>query len=237
MKYIPTVFKLTAILLLLGMNHLAAQMANYPTARKHHEVEEYHHIQVKDAYQWMEDLNAPELHSWMSAQEDYLQQFLDESSFELIKNGMDRFGQTGKGYSVPQRGGDFYYYTVNGPALPHSLLYRKKGLEGEPEMVLDMNKELEEGQTFGGYSLSPGAKTLICWMRNGQNSYGQLNVFDLQKNRWQETIDGRHLGKCRMDKQGGLLLQLFRECRAAEQQGNSSASGGEISPSWQQSTS
>ncbi len=209
MKNTPTVFRLIAILLLTGMNQLAAQMANYPKVKKHAQLTELHNIHIKDAYQWMEDLNDPELHAWMSSQDDYLHQLLDESSLELIKSGINWFGQTGKGYSVPRKGGDLYYYNITDPALRHSLLCRKKGLEGEPEILLNMNDELEEGQTYGGFSLSPSGKTLVCWMRTGQNRYGQLHVFDLQKGQWREVLDGTTSANIAWTKDGGFYYNYY----------------------------
>lgn len=54
----------------------AQERLKYPATRQVEQVDEYHGVQVKDPYRWLEDANSPETAQWVEAENavtfDYL---------------------------------------------------------------------------------------------------------------------------------------------------------------------
>ncbi len=169
-----------------------AQSISYPKAQQIFTVKDYHGIKITDPYQWMETVNTEPVQSWMKAQDKTINNFLDnETTNTLIKNSMNRFGKTGKGYSVPIKGGKYYFYRVQSPELNHPILYAKKGLDGKAELLLDMNKELVGEETFGGFSVCPNGNYIVLLIKEGQASYGKLRILNINKKEWyKEELTG-----------------------------------------------
>jgi len=169
-----------------------AQGTPYPKTQQIFKFEDYHGIKITDPYQWMETVNAEPVQSWMKAQDKAINSYLDnETVIPLIKNSMNRFGKTGVRYSVPMKGGKYYFYGVQNPELKHTILYTKKGLYGKAKLLLDMNKELVGEETFGGFSVCPNGNFIVLLIREGQSSYSKLKIYNVNKREWyEEELEG-----------------------------------------------
>ena len=117
-----------------------------------------------DNYFWMRNREDPEVLKYLRAESDYLEEImghtkpLQEMLFAEMKS---RIKETDS--SVPEKRGDYYYYTRTVEGQQYPIYCRKKdSLEGLEEVLLDQNL-LAEGRSFcsvGAFSVSPDATKL-----------------------------------------------------------------------------
>ena len=64
----------------------AVARLQYPAATRGDAVDEYHGAKVADPYRWMENLDSPELKTWIDQENALTQQFLADTPRERIKS-------------------------------------------------------------------------------------------------------------------------------------------------------
>src|ERR1700737_3137811 len=85
----------------------------YPTARRGHQVDEYHAIKVADPYRWMEDIDSPPTRAWVEAEAKLTSDYL------AAIPGRDKIAQRLKEiwnferWSAPEKHGPRWFYTHN----------------------------------------------------------------------------------------------------------------------------
>ena len=123
-----------------------AQM-KYPQTKKIDHVDNYHGTQVADPYRWLEDDNSEETKAWVKAQNEvsfgYLNQIPLRDEFKKRIEALSNYEKI----SAPSRKGEWYYFYKNSGLQNQSVLYRQKGLNGKPELVIDPNTLSKEGTT------------------------------------------------------------------------------------------
>jgi len=133
-------------LFLLSASVGVAQL-QYPNTRKTDHVDEYHGMKVSDAYRWLEDDNSEETKAWVKEQNKITFDYLNKIPYrQEMKKRIEEIYNYPK-YSAPFRSNKYYYYYKNDGLQNQSVLYRQKGLDGEPELVLDPNKLSKDGTT------------------------------------------------------------------------------------------
>ncbi|MCY3412039.1 MAG: S9 family peptidase [Candidatus Heimdallarchaeota archaeon] len=119
---------------------------DYPKVRKGSVVDEFHGVQVADPYRWMEDHRDPELVEWIAKQNQIFTEYIDQDfQKETVKDLEGLFDYTR--YGLPKKSGDYYYYSKNTGLEKQSKEYRRKGIDGEEELILDPNT-LSENATL-----------------------------------------------------------------------------------------
>ena len=117
----------------------------YPAAKTVDQRDTYHGTVVADPYRWMEDLDAPELKTWIEAENALVRQYLaDVPGRDALKSRLqdiwnyERFG-------VPEKHGEHYFYTRNDGLQNQSPIYVQNGLDGAPRLLLDPNTLSADG--------------------------------------------------------------------------------------------
>jgi len=137
---------------------LAASIAPTPPAAKripHREVR--HGATVIDDYYWLREKSNPEVIQYLEAENAYTESLTkDLKPFQeaLYQEMLGHIKQTD--LSVPERRGDFYYYSRTEEGKQYPIYCRKKGKDGSEEVLLDLN-ELAQGHKFvglGAYEIS-----------------------------------------------------------------------------------
>ncbi len=162
MKYLISFLALT-----FGYNTMTAQF-KYPQARKMEQNDDYHGTAVADPYRWLEDDRSEETAAWVKAENEVTFGYLNTiPNRDKLKKRCEEVFNYEK-YSSPYRKGEWYYFYKNDGLQNQSVLYRQKGLEGNPELVLDPNKLSEDGTSrlmqfvvskngkYGAYAVSKG---------------------------------------------------------------------------------
>lgn len=119
----------------------------YPETKKVDTVDTYFGEQVADPYRWLENDTAKETGEWVKAQNDITFGFLEKIPYrETVKKRLEEVYNYER-LGAPFKEGEWYYFYKNDGLQNHSVLYRKKGENGTPEVFLDPNTFSKDGTT------------------------------------------------------------------------------------------
>lgn len=166
-------------LLFLSPLILSAQLT-YPVTNKGEVVDTYHGITVPDPYRWLEDDRSPATAEWVTQQNKVTFNYLDQIPYrqEWLAR-LEEINNYAK-YSSPFRKQDFFYFYKNDGLQNQSVLYRQKGLQGKPELVLDPNKFSAEGTTsLAVFSLSKNGRYAVVGKSAGGSDWRTYFVMDM----------------------------------------------------------
>ncbi len=117
----------------------------YPETKKVNQVDNYHGTEVEDPYRWLEIDTAAEVEAWVDAQNEVTQAYLSKiPSRDKIETRLSEIYNYER-YSSPSRAGEYYFFYKNDGLQNQSVIYRQKGLDGEPSLFLDPNKLSDDG--------------------------------------------------------------------------------------------
>jgi len=127
----------------------------YPASQKVDTVNEFFGVKVSDPYRWMENDTAKVTAEWVKNQNDVTFGFLNKIPYrDVIKKRLETLYSYER-LSAPFKEGEYYYFYKNDGLQNHSVLYRKKGEQGTPEVFLDPNTFSKDGTTrMAGVSFS-----------------------------------------------------------------------------------
>ena len=150
-------------------------------AVKPHQLEAHGHTRT-DEYYWLRERDTPEVMDYLEAENDYTAVMtahtadLREQLFEEIKGRIKQADVT-----VPYRDGGYYYYTRYEEGLAYPVYCRKKTLEADEEVILDVNR-LAEGHDFysvGDFDVSPDDRLLAYTFDTEGRRFHSVAVIDL----------------------------------------------------------
>ena len=119
----------------------------YPETKKVDQTDNYFGTKVEDPYRWLEDDKSAETKEWVNAQNKVTFNYLDKIPYrKKFRENIEKLSNYAR-YSAPFRKGDWYYYYKNDGLQNQNVLYRQKGLNGSPELVIDPNKLSPDGTT------------------------------------------------------------------------------------------
>lgn len=158
----------------------SAQMT-YPVTKKIDHSDEYHGTKVSDPYRWLEDDRSAETGAWVKSQNEVTFGYLNKIPFKgKIFSDLEKAYNYPK-YSAPRKKGDYFYFYKNDGLQNQSVLYRQKGLNGTPEIVLDPNKLSTDGTTrLGVFSLSKDGNYAVCGFSKGGSDWQEYQIMDMK---------------------------------------------------------
>ncbi|HTJ49361.1 MAG TPA: prolyl oligopeptidase family serine peptidase [Cyclobacteriaceae bacterium] len=119
----------------------------YPNTLKSDTVDTYFGESVADPYRWLENDTAKNTADWVKSQNDLTFAYLSKIPYrDKIKKRMEEVFNYER-LSAPFKEGDYYYFYKNDGLQNQSVLYRKKGEHGTPEIFLDPNTFSKDGTT------------------------------------------------------------------------------------------
>ena len=135
-----------------------------PVAKTDPKVDTVHGETRLDNYFWLREKSNPEVIEYLEAENRYtdaMMQHTDDFQEQLYQELLGRIKETD--LSVPEKIGDYYYYSRTEEGKQYPIYCRKKGsLEAEEEILLDQNA-LAEGNEYleiGVYKISPNHQLL-----------------------------------------------------------------------------
>ncbi|MBA4161057.1 MAG: S9 family peptidase [Novosphingobium sp.] len=155
----------------------------YPVTGKGSVVEEQFGEKVADPYRWLEnDVRTDKaVAAWVGEQNAVTQGYLNT----LPQRGW--FGQRIKAlmdyerFGLPQKAGQFYFYTRNGGLQNQSQLFVRKGLQGTPRLLIDPNAWAKDGATaLDAWEPSKSGKLMAYSVQDGGSDWRTIKVLDTQ---------------------------------------------------------
>ena len=117
----------------------------YPSARKVDQSDDYFGTQVNDPYRWMENVDSPELKTWIDAENELTQRYLAQIPLrETMQKRLTELINFER-YTAPVRRGARYFYSHNTGLQNQNVFFWQQGLDGEPTVLLDPNTFSADG--------------------------------------------------------------------------------------------
>jgi prolyl oligopeptidase len=120
---------------------------DYPQTRKGDHVDTYFGTAVPDPFRWLEDDHAPETIEWVKAQNKVTFAYLESIPYRQRVLARLEELDTYEKYSAPFKRGDYFFFRKNDGTQNQSVLYIQKGLDAEPDVLIDPNLWSEDGTT------------------------------------------------------------------------------------------
>ncbi len=147
----------------------------YPVARKVEQTDDYFGTTVSDPYRWMEDVDSAELKTWVDAENELTQRYLEQIPVRatMQKRLMELINF--ERYTAPSRRGTRYFYSHNSGLQNQNVLYSQEGLDGEPKVLLDPNTFSADGTvaisgvsitddgSLAAYSIADAGSDWVKW--------------------------------------------------------------------------
>lgn len=156
---------------------------DYPVTKTADTVDDYHGIKVADPYRWLEQdvRESPEVADWVAAQNEVTDAYLETLSmrdwFDARLAALwdyERFG-------LPVERGGMYFYFRNDGLQNLSLLYVRRGLDGEPRVLIDPNQWSDDGTVnLAQWVPSPDGRLLAYGVQDGGSDWRTWRVLDVE---------------------------------------------------------
>ena len=174
---------LIALVLLLLPALLAAQQSpriEYPKTRAVDQVDDYFGTKVHDPYRWLEDDNSPETKAWVEAQNKvtfaYLEAIPERRAIEKRLTELWNYER----YGLPSKEGPWYVFARNSGLQNQAVVYRAKGLEAPPEVLIDPNTLSQDGTVaLGSTSFSDDGAQMAWSSASGGSDWIEWRVRDV----------------------------------------------------------
>jgi len=160
--------------------YLKAQNLQYPETKKINHIDEYHGVKIADPYRWLEDLNSEETKEWIEAQNKLTNNYLSNIPYrEKIKKRLTELWNYER-YSTPFKVGDYYVYSKNDGLQEQNVYYIQKGINGEPEILIDPNKLSPDGSvSLSGIFFSHDNKYLSYGISRGGSDWREFYIMEV----------------------------------------------------------
>jgi len=152
----------------------------YPEAQRGSHTDDYFGTSVADPYRWMEDVESPEVATWVEAQNAIAAPFLEAiPGHEGIKERLTELWNYER-FGVPWKDGGLYFFTRNDGLQDQDVVYVTEALDGEPRVLLDPNTFSEDATiALAGMSVSPDGRYLAYATSDGGTDWNSWHVRDI----------------------------------------------------------
>ncbi|WP_338445015.1 prolyl oligopeptidase family serine peptidase [Pelagerythrobacter marensis] len=158
-------------------------LPEYPETRTGEVVETLFGEEIADPYRWLEaDVrNDAQVAAWVKTQSEFTDAYLKAlPANEWFKQRIgalldyERFG-------IPQKAGEYYFYTRNSGLQNQSPLYVRHGLDAEPRLLIDPNTWADDGATaLAGWEPSEDGTRLAYAVQDGGTDWRIIRVLDVE---------------------------------------------------------
>jgi prolyl oligopeptidase len=154
---------------------------HYPRTRKDDLVEDHFGEKVADPYRWLENdvRNDREVAAWVARQNKTTRGYLDAIPQRAWFENRLRQLMNYERFSLPQKAGKRYFYMRNSGLQNQSQLFVRKGLSGEPKLLIDPNSWAKDGATaLDDWVPSKNGKLLAYSVQDGGTDWRLIRVMD-----------------------------------------------------------
>lgn len=117
----------------------------YPETAKDSAVDQYFGTSIPDPYRWLENDTAAKVGDWVKAQNAVTNSYLASIPFrDAIRKRYEELFNYEK-VSSPAKIGEYYFIYKNSGLQNQSVIYRRKGMDGEDQVFIDPNALSADG--------------------------------------------------------------------------------------------
>ena len=159
----------------------ASAQLKYPETKKTGQEDDYFGTKVADPYRWLEDDKSSETKDWVTAENKVTFDYLDRIPYrKKFQANIEKVFNYPK-YSAPFRKGEWFYFYKNDGLQNQSVLYRQKGLDGQPEVVIDPNTLSKDGTTrLQLFTLNKTGRYAVIGLSKGGSDWQTFYVRDME---------------------------------------------------------
>ena len=118
---------------------------SHPETRQSDQVDDFFGTRVADPYRWLENVDDKEVQAWVEAQNEVTRGKLDALPFrQAVVARLTELTDYPR-HGLPTQGGTWVLVSKNDGLQNQSVLYKRKGLDGTPEALLDPNALSADG--------------------------------------------------------------------------------------------
>jgi prolyl oligopeptidase len=179
--------------LLLAATAALAFAAGPPPTRKDNFKEVIHGVEIADPYRWLEDQESPEVRDWINRQNAYTRSVVPQR--EPLKRRLDELLRP-ESMSAPVYRAGSYYFSRRRPQDNLPGTWRRKGLDGEDELLLAPEKFSGDGSlTADWMDVSRNGKVLAYSVRRGGEDETEIRFLDPESKKDLASAIPRHLNR------------------------------------------
>lgn len=170
--------------------HEQPSALKYPKAFKGDSVDSYFGESVADPYRWLEDDRSAETAAWVKAENEVTFGYLNNIPYrDKIRQRLEKLYDYER-LSAPFKEGDYYYFYKNDGLQNHSVLYRKKEIDGKAEVFLDPNTFSKDGTTglAGIYFTKDGSLATYLITEGGSDWRKAIVIKTLDRSSVEDTL-------------------------------------------------
>jgi len=159
---------------------MLVQTVTYPATRKGDVIDDYHGTKVADPYRWLEDVDAPETHSWVEAENRVTFAYLEQiPERERIRRRLTELWDYPK-FGAPFKKGGRYFFFKNSGLQNQSVLYTQSALTAEPAVLLDPNTLSSDGTVaLSILAFAEDGRTMVYGTSGSGSDWQEFRVRDV----------------------------------------------------------
>lgn len=166
-----------------------------PETRREAVTEVLHGVELVDEYRWLEALESesPEVVAWTTQQNDRTRAFLDALPCrQRIASELEPLMSIGS-IGSPVMRGDLYFYSERSGRQNQPVLKVRRGFDGEPRTLLDVNALDSRGLTsLDWWNPSPDGRVVAFGTSVSGSEMSELALLDVATGEWlADSISGK----------------------------------------------
>nr|MBS0037670.1 S9 family peptidase [Saprospiraceae bacterium] len=153
---------------------------SYPDTHMDEIIDDYHGISIADPFRWLEEDTAALVKEWVISQNEVTFGYLKQlPGREAISNRLNELMNYPR-YSAPRKIGDYYLFSKNDGLQNQAVIYKKKGLYGDPVVFIDPNELSEEGLiSINLLGKSPDNKFVAYSQQEAGSDWVTIGVYEV----------------------------------------------------------
>ncbi len=153
----------------------------YPETKTVDVVDDYHGVMIEDPFRWLEVDTAAEVKEWVALQNEVTFGYLESLPFrDRITDRLQELMDYPR-HSAPRKVGDYYFFNRNDGLQNQPVIFRKKGLDGKPEVFIDPNEISEEGLvSINLLGASPDHKHIAYARQEAGSDWVTIGVYEVE---------------------------------------------------------
>jgi prolyl oligopeptidase len=152
----------------------------YPDALRVDHSDHYFGTAVGDPYRWMEDLESPEIASWVEAQNAISVPFLERlEGRDALKSRLTELWNYER-FGIPSKEGGLYFFSRNDGLQDQDVIFVAESLDGEPRVLIDPNAfSADATVSLAGMSVSADGRWVAYATSDGGTDWNTWHVRDV----------------------------------------------------------